>query len=367
MPSTHLAMNILLRTRYLLGSAIFGPNEPFTTGSVEESIYDPKTKTIKWNDHAIRFDCSRYQEYFRNFTPSNGVAYFEDAGVVCKIAGVHELVVSFGDREPDYDTCYAKSRYVNQQRGMLLPLNTRRHWGFSLAEAITLQPATLKARLVVDPHTWSAKKSVLFWRGSMTGSGLRGEFVQAAANFLRNQSSGIDIKFHHISSKYSEKYQLQLGQQTNQTKEVKFVDREYSLNEMLEKRKYSLKEMLENRYLLSIEGNDVASNLKWALASNSLVVMPLPTKETWLMEGLLQPYVHFVPIQHPDELLAVKTWLEQNDDLCQAIVRNANVWITDVLDDFAGPIKFMPQLLESLTNHHHTKHITNIPRHTTLA
>mmetsp|Transcript_38698 Transcript_38698/g.64191 ORF Transcript_38698/g.64191 Transcript_38698/m.64191 type:complete len:357 (-) Transcript_38698:421-1491(-) len=356
MPSTHLAMNILLRTRYLLGSAIFGPNEPFTTGSVEESIYDPKTKTIKWNDHAIRFDCSRYQEYFRNFTPSNGVAYFEDAGVVCKIAGVHELVVSFGDREPDYDTCYAKSRYVNQQRGMLLPLNTRRHWGFSLAEAITLQPATLKARLVVDPHTWSAKKSVLFWRGSMTGSGLRGEFVQAAANFWRNRTSGIDIKFNHMGSKFNH---IKKNRANQATEDV--------ATDIYHPRQYTLEEMLENRYLLSIEGNDVASNLKWALASNSVVVMPLPTRETWLMEGLLQPYVHFVPIQHPDELLAVKTWLEQNDDLCQAIVRNANVWITDVLDDFAGPIKFMPQLLESLTNHHHTKHITNIPRHTTLA
>eukprot|EP00316_Scyphosphaera_apsteinii_P006374 CAMPEP_0119310466 /NCGR_PEP_ID=MMETSP1333-20130426/19585_1 /TAXON_ID=418940 /ORGANISM="Scyphosphaera apsteinii, Strain RCC1455" /LENGTH=84 /DNA_ID=CAMNT_0007314655 /DNA_START=1 /DNA_END=252 /DNA_ORIENTATION=+ len=84
--------------------------------------------------------------------------------------------------------------------------------------------------------------------------------------------------------------------------------------------------MLENRYLLSIEGNDVASNLKWALASNSVVVMPLPTRETWLMEGLLQPYVHFVPIQHPDRLLAVKMWMEENDELCQAIVRNANAW-----------------------------------------
>lgn len=35
-------------------------------------------------------------------------------------------------------------------------------------------------------------------------------------------------------------------------------------------------------------GNDVASGLKWMLASNSVVFMPLPRVETWAMESLLQ-------------------------------------------------------------------------------
>lgn len=35
-------------------------------------------------------------------------------------------------------------------------------------------------------------------------------------------------------------------------------------------------------------GNDAASGLKWMLASNSVVFMPLPRVETWAMESLLQ-------------------------------------------------------------------------------
>jgi len=38
-------------------------------------------------------------------------------------------------------------------------------------------------------------------------------------------------------------------------------------------------------------GNDVASGLKWMLASNSVVFMPLPRRETWAMESLLQVYM----------------------------------------------------------------------------
>ena len=89
----------------------------------------------------------------------------------------------------------------------------------------------------------------------------------------------------------------------------------------------------------------MATNLKWAMASNSVVVMPPPTRETWLMEGLLQPYVHYVPIHRPDELVAVKTWMDENEELCRTIVRNANAWIDDILSDFAGPIKLYPPRL----------------------
>jgi len=37
-------------------------------------------------------------------------------------------------------------------------------------------------------------------------------------------------------------------------------------------------------------GNDVASGLKWMLASNSVVFMPPPRVETWAMESLLQVF-----------------------------------------------------------------------------
>ena len=40
-------------------------------------------------------------------------------------------------------------------------------------------------------------------------------------------------------------------------------------------------EQLRSRWLLSLPGNDVATDLKWKLASSSLVLMPPPTQETF--------------------------------------------------------------------------------------
>lgn len=50
------------------------------------------------------------------------------------------------------------------------------------------------------------------------------------------------------------------------------------------------------RYIVSLEGNDVATNLKWIMSSNSLCLMPPPTLETWFCEGRLEAGVHYVPL-----------------------------------------------------------------------
>ena len=40
----------------------------------------------------------------------------------------------------------------------------------------------------------------------------------------------------------------------------------------------------KHKFILCIEGNDVASNLKWVMSSNSVAVMPKPKFESWFME-----------------------------------------------------------------------------------
>ncbi|MGL4347177.1 MAG: hypothetical protein ACRCR9_03730 [Chitinophagaceae bacterium] len=46
--------------------------------------------------------------------------------------------------------------------------------------------------------------------------------------------------------------------------------------------KISIEEHLKYKFILSLEGNDVASNLKWVMSSNFIAVMPKPKFETWL-------------------------------------------------------------------------------------
>ena len=56
----------------------------------------------------------------------------------------------------------------------------------------------------------------------------------------------------------------------------------------------SVADQLKCKFILSMEGNDVASNLKWILSSNSVCFMAKPRCETWFMEGRLVPGVHYV-------------------------------------------------------------------------
>ena len=59
----------------------------------------------------------------------------------------------------------------------------------------------------------------------------------------------------------------------------------------------SMYDHLNYKFILAIEGYDVATNLKWIMSSNSLAVMPRPTYETWFMEGTLIPGYHYVEIR----------------------------------------------------------------------
>lgn len=56
----------------------------------------------------------------------------------------------------------------------------------------------------------------------------------------------------------------------------------------------TIADQLKHQFVLSIEGNDVASNLKWILSSNSVCLMARPRCETWFMEGRLVPNRHYV-------------------------------------------------------------------------
>ena len=84
-----------------------------------------------------------------------------------------------------------------------------------------------------------------------------------------------------------------------------------------------IEEQLQYRYLLSLEGNDVATDLKWKLASSSLVLMPKPTKEGWLMEGKLEPWVHYVPVDSPDDVEGEMQCLREHQAEVKNIIGNS--------------------------------------------
>lgn len=97
--------------------------------------------------------------------------------------------------------------------------------------------------------------------------------------------------------------------------------------------KMTIKEHLDCQFIMAIEGNDVASNLKWVMSSNSLAVMPRPTCETWFMEGTLIPNYHYVEVatDFSDVEERVRYYHEHPEE-AKAIIEHAHEYVAQFMD-----------------------------------
>ena len=94
-----------------------------------------------------------------------------------------------------------------------------------------------------------------------------------------------------------------------------------------------LQEQLSYKFICCVEGNDVATNLKWVMSSNSLAVMPRPTYETWFMEGTLIPNYHYVEIKADfSDLPERMQYYIDHPDEARAIIDHAHEYIRQFQD-----------------------------------
>lgn len=97
--------------------------------------------------------------------------------------------------------------------------------------------------------------------------------------------------------------------------------------------KISFRDHLRYKFVMALEGNDVASNLKWIMSSGSLAVMPRPKYETWFMEGRLVPGRHYVEIRDDYSDLPEKiAYYAAHPDEAEAIVRHAHEYVEQFFD-----------------------------------
>ena len=92
------------------------------------------------------------------------------------------------------------------------------------------------------------------------------------------------------------------------------------------------RDLLAYKVIISVEGNDVASGLKWGLLSNSVILMVPPAKTTFVMEHLLEPWVHFVPLD-PDlgNVDEQTQWVLDISATAKQIAKRATTFINDLL------------------------------------
>ena len=97
--------------------------------------------------------------------------------------------------------------------------------------------------------------------------------------------------------------------------------------------KKTINEHLDYKFIMALEGIDVASNLKWVMSSNSIAVMPRPTCETWFMEGTLIPNYHYIEIK-PDfsDLEERLNYYIEHVDESLEIIRHAHEYVSQFKD-----------------------------------
>ena len=222
-----------------------------------------------------------------DFTKGNSWAYYID---MKKYLLAFDPALQFfyqpGDltKVPDEPT-FLKSRPISDdnQTSVLLKLNRVRHYFF-----------------VHDHQSFEHKKNMLVWRGGCHQKH-RQEFVKRFS--------------HHPLCDVGD-------------------SRKQCINEIWSKSFLTISQQLDYKFILSIEGNDVATNLKWIMASKSLCFMTKPKFETWFMEGALRPGFHYVQLADDYSDLGNKVqYYIDHPEQAKAIVRNANNYVKPFLDE----------------------------------
>ncbi len=178
---------------------------------------------------------------------------------------------------------FVKSRPIgdHNQNSVLLPLNVRRHFVFPQ-----------------DPYDFHLKVSQIIWRGAS---------LQEPRKHFLSYASGLQC--------------CDVG------------DPSLALSHMHYKKRMSLFEQMRYKYLVSLEGNDVASNLKWIMNSNSLCLMPKPRFETWFLESELQAGVHYVELKEDySNLQLVFDYYEQHPAEALQIIHRAQAYTRQFKD-----------------------------------
>lgn len=248
------------------------------------------------------------------------LSYGRDTSEVCnKFNNSNPLLFAWGDQELKIDAhlpIFGKWRFNNVDHHttpvpILAPLDTFRHFG-QFKE--------------VQEHDipWEQKINKAVWRGTMTGIVENGRFPYD----YDLETHGLDtcLKFDRCRLVYRNHNHTDadVGFSYSAHVDLKIVDGVDMMRPSM-----SIRDQLQHKMLISIEGNDVATGLKWNLLSRSVVLMPPPTKTIFSLEVLLEPWVHYVPL-NIDNVSEAIHWVLHNEEEAQTISKRAKNFVDDL-------------------------------------
>lgn len=98
-------------------------------------------------------------------------------------------------------------------------------------------------------------------------------------------------------------------------------------------RQITLYTHLDYKFIMTFEGNDIASNIRWVMSTNSIAVMPRPRNESWFMEGRLIPDYHYIEVKDDYSDLEEKIdYYIAHPEEAQAIIDHANAYTQQFRD-----------------------------------
>lgn len=187
-----------------------------------------------------------------DLTSQDKTSYYYDYRRILRFFPKHKKLASkFGDvKSVSLFPRIVKTRPIDQpnENSVLLKLNSVRHY-----------------RKITDTLNYREKKGLLVWRGKVK---------QDHRQIIFNEF------FHHPL--------CDIGKTNHYNGDP---------NQQWNKPRLSIQEQLQYKFILSIEGNEVATNLKWIAQSNSLCFMTRPKFESWFMEGRLEASKHYVELR----------------------------------------------------------------------
>ncbi|MFY0629393.1 MAG: lipopolysaccharide biosynthesis protein [Flavobacteriaceae bacterium] len=190
----------------------------------------------------------------------------------------------FGDVDRNLERpTFVKSRPIHDnENSVLLPLNGLRHFNF-----------------ITDKKSFQDKKYGIVWRG-----------------VIHKENRRI------LFEKHFGKQHIDIGSSKEKNSKPEWIKPFLTINEQL-----------DYKFILSIEGHDVATNLKWIMSSNSLCFMPKPKFETWFMEGKLIANHHYVLIEDDYADLEEKiAFYSKSVKESEKIISNAHNWVKQFQD-----------------------------------
>ena len=200
------------------------------------------------------------------------------------------------------------------RRSILWDFNTRRHWHESHF-----------TRVRRNDIPWKKKENAAVWRGDLNGISMAE--MEKEKTFYDGCNLSIRCK-------------LALRYENSEIVDAGFANRtSHQFTEYLRRNRptivkttLSVKEMLMFKAIIILEGNDVATALKWVLYSRSVMLMPIPTMESFAMESLLEPWVHYIPLL-PDlsDVEEKVLWISSNDDAARKIAERGTLFMHDFL------------------------------------